>query len=158
MWDSPDRHVIVAQAVICLLLVAAAAFGRFPGPVPALLLAGAVGAVNASFDLMRTFGSAVLAGVAATSVALAGIPFVTCSSGRFGAVFDCTGDAPTWHLTGTVVAAGLSAASLTLARTAVRQREQERLADIEGRLAAIQRELDGRGSAQPAHRPPLIPE
>src|SRR5437764_1723375 len=94
----PDRQMIVAQAVICVLMLGAALAGRFPNPVPALFVAGALGSANAAFELMRTFGSALLGGVAAASIALAGIPFVTCSSNRFNTVFDCTGNSPTWHM------------------------------------------------------------
>jgi hypothetical protein len=141
MLARPDRVIVIAQAVICALMLGAAAFARFPSPVPVLYLAGALGAGNAAFDLMRTFGSALLGGVAASSIALAGIPFVTCSSARFSTVLDCTGNSPTWHLTGTVIAAGLSGASLVLARTAARGRDADRLAGIERRLADVQRDL-----------------
>jgi hypothetical protein len=154
MLARPDRVIASAQAVICALLVVAAVFGRFPSPVPVLFIAGALGAANAAFDLMRTFGSALLAGVAVASVALAGIPYMTCSSPRFSTVFACTGNSPTWHLTGTVIAAGLSGASLVLARTAARTREYDRLANIERRLADLQRELARRPqSTQPAEEP-----
>jgi hypothetical protein len=115
--------------------------------VPVLFLAGALGASNAAFDLMRTFGSALLGGVAAASVALAGIPFVTCSSPHYATVFDCTGNSPTWHLTGTVIVAGLSGASLVLARTAARAQEYDRLTVIERRLADLQRDMAGRRPA-----------
>ena len=54
-----------------------------------------------------------------SSIALSSVPFVTCSSERFTEVFTCSGDAPTWHLTGTVLVAGLSGASLVLARITV---------------------------------------
>lgn len=141
MLARPDRVIVVTQTVICGLLLAGAAFGRFPGPVPLLYLAGALGAGNAAFELMRTFGSALLGGVAASSIALAGIPFVTCSSARFSTVFDCTGNSPTWHLTGTVIVAGLAGASLVLARVAARGGENDRLTLIERRLADVQREL-----------------
>lgn len=141
MLARPDRAIVITQAVICVLMLAAAAFGRFPGPVPVLFLAGALGAGNAAFELMRTFGSALLGGVAASSIALAGIPFVTCGSPRFATVFDCSGNSPTWHLTGTVIAAGLSGASLVLARVAARSGEYDRLTGIERRLADVQREL-----------------
>ncbi len=140
MLARPDRVILIAQVVICAMMLAAAAFGRFPNPVPVLFLAGALGAGNAAFDLMRTFGSALLGGVAAASVALAGIPFVTCSSPRYATVFDCTGDSPTWHLAGTVIVAGLAGASLVLARTAARAQEYDRLTSIERRLADLQRE------------------
>jgi hypothetical protein len=141
MLARPDRVIVIAQAVICALMLGAAAFGGFPSPVPVLYIAGALGAANAAFDLMRTFGSALLGGVAASSIALAGIPFVTCSSARFSTVLDCTGNSPTWHLTGTVIAAGLSGASLVLARTAARNQETDRLTGIERRLADLQRDL-----------------
>lgn len=148
MLARPDRVIAVTQAVICVLMLGAAAFGRFPSPVPVLFLAGALGAGNAAFDLMRTFGSALLGGVAASSIALAGLPYVTCSSTRFSTVFDCTGTSPTWHMTGTVIAAGLAGASLVLARVATRNVESDRLATIERRLADVQREL-ARRSRQP---------
>jgi hypothetical protein len=144
MLDRPDRGILGTQAVICVLMLAAAAFGGFPNPVPVLFLAGALGTANAAFDLMRTFGSALLGGVIAASIALAGVPFVTCSSTRFGTVFACTGNAPTWHLTGTIVVSALSGASLVLARTSIRTRDEERLAAIERRLADLHRELAGR--------------
>ncbi|WP_033437847.1 hypothetical protein [Saccharothrix sp. NRRL B-16314] len=120
-------------AIVCALMVGCAAFGPFPHPVPLLFAVAAVGAANAAFPLMRTFGSALLGGVAATSVGLASVPFVTCSSETFTEVFTCTGDAPTWHMTGAVLAAGLSGAALVLARvlgTAVLER---RLAAVEHR-------------------------
>jgi hypothetical protein len=147
MLARPDRVIVIAQLVICVSMLAAAAFGHFPDPVPVLFLAGALGAANAAFDLMRTFGSALLGGVAAASVALAGIPFVTCSSPRYNTVFDCTGNSPTWHLTGTVIVAGLSGASLVLARTAARALEYDRLTSIERRLADLQRDMTGRRPA-----------
>ncbi|HVV24445.1 MAG TPA: hypothetical protein VHF06_33740 [Pseudonocardiaceae bacterium] len=149
MLARPDRVILIAQAVICAMMLGAAVFGGFPNPVPVLFLAGALGAGNAAFDLMRTFGSALLGGVAAACVALAGIPFVTCSSPRYSTVFDCTGNSPTWHLTGTVIAAGLSGASLVLARTAARAQEYDRLTNIERRLAELQRDLG------PAARRPM---
>ena len=142
MLARPDRVIVIAQGVICVLMVAAAAFGGFPSPVPVLFIAGALGVANAAFELMRTFGSALLAGVAVAGVALAGIPYMTCSTTRFNHVFDCTGNSPTWHLTGAVVAAGLSGASLVLARTAARAREYDRLTSIERRLAELQEDLD----------------
>jgi hypothetical protein len=147
MLARPDRVIVSAQAVICVLMLGAAAFGGFPSPIPVLYIGGALGAANAAFDLMRTFGSALLGGVAASSIALAGIPFVTCSSPRFNTVLDCTGNSPTWHLTGAVIAAGLSGASLVLARTAAHSQEADRLAGIERRLAELQRELTGRRPA-----------
>jgi hypothetical protein len=149
MLARPDRVIAVTQVVICVLMLGAAAFGRFPSPVPVLFLAGALGAGNAAFELMRTFGSALLGGVAAGSIALAGLPYVTCASARFSTVFDCTGNSPTWHMTGTVIAAGLSGASLVLARVAARSIETDRLAHIERRLADVQREL-ARRSRQPS--------
>lgn len=142
MLGRQDRVVIVAQGVICVLMLGAAAFAGFPNPVPVLFLAGALGAGNAAFDLMRTFGSALLGGVAAAGIALAGIPYVTCSSPRFATVFACTGNSPTWHLTGAVIAAGLAGASLVLARSAARARDDDRLAGIEQRLDELQRLLD----------------
>jgi hypothetical protein len=144
MLARPDRVNLIAQAVICALLLGGAAFAGFPSPIPVLYLAGALGAGNAAFDLMRTFGSALLGGVAASSIALAGIPYVTCSSTRYRTVFDCTGNSPTWHLTGAVIVAGLSGASLVLARTAARSQEYDRLTGIERRLADLQRDLVGR--------------
>jgi hypothetical protein len=155
MLARPDRVIVIAQVVICVLMLGAAAFGGFPGPVPVLYLAGALGAGNAAFDLMRTFGSALLGGVAASSIALAGIPYITCSSQRFDTVFDCTGNSPTWHLTGSVIAAGLAGASLVLARVAARSREFDRLTSIERRLADIQREIGGR---RPQRQPPPLDE
>ncbi|MEU4448954.1 hypothetical protein AB0K14_38825 [Actinosynnema sp. NPDC050801] len=112
-------------AIVCALMVGCAAFGPFPHPVPLLFAIAAVGAANAAFPLMRTFGSALLGGVAAASIGLASVPFVTCSSDKFTEVFTCTGDAPTWHMTGAVLVAGLSGAGLVLARvlgTAVLER------------------------------------
>ncbi|MEJ2859083.1 MULTISPECIES: hypothetical protein [unclassified Saccharothrix] len=119
-------------AVVTALMVGCAALGPFPHPVPLLFAIAAVGAANAVFPLMRTFGSALLGGVAAASVGLAAVPFVTCSSAKFGDVFTCTGDAPTWHLTGSVLVAGLSGAALVLARVLG-------TVDLERRLAAIER-------------------
>jgi hypothetical protein len=144
MVARPDRVIVIAQAVICALLLGAAAFGGFPSPVPVLFVAGALGAANAAFDLMRTFGSALLGGVAAGSIALAGIPYVTCSSPRFSTVFDCTGNSPTWHLAGTVITAALSGASLVLARVAAHSHDNDRLMTIERRLMDVQRELAAR--------------
>jgi hypothetical protein len=151
MVARPDRVIVIAQGVICVLMLGAAAFGGFPSPVLVLFVAGALGAANAAFDLMRTFGSALLGGVAAGSVALAGIPFVTCSSPRFATVFDCTGNSPTWHMTGAVVAAALSGASLVLARVAAHSSDNDRLISIERRLMDVQRELAARRA--PAPRP-----
>jgi hypothetical protein len=113
-------------AIVCALMLGCAAFGPFPHPVPLLFAIAAVGAANAAFPLMRTFGSALLGGVAAASIGLASVPFVTCSSDKFTEVFTCTGDAPTWHMTGAVLVAGLSGAALVLARvlgTAVLERK-----------------------------------
>jgi len=156
MLARPDRVIASAQAVICALMVVAAVLGRFPSPVPVLFIAGALGVANAAFELMRTFGSALLAGVAVASVALAGIPYMTCSSPRFSTVFACTGNSPTWHLTGAVIAAGLSGASLVLARTAARSQEYDRLTSIERRLADLQRELARRTpNARSEPREPL---
>ncbi|MCR3748629.1 hypothetical protein [Lentzea californiensis] len=109
----------IGQAVLGVLMVGCALTGLFPRPVPLLFAIAAVGTVNAAFPLMRTFGSALLGGVAAASIALSSVPFVTCSAERFTEVFTCSGDAPTWHLTGTVLVAGLSGASLVLARITV---------------------------------------
>ncbi|MFE2751520.1 hypothetical protein ACFXGA_05900 [Actinosynnema sp. NPDC059335] len=103
-------------AIVCALMVGCAAFGPFPHPVPLLFAIAAIGAANAAFPLMRTFGSALLGGVAAASTGLASVPFVTCSSDKFTDVFTCTGDAPTWHMTGAVLVAGLAGAGLVLAR------------------------------------------
>lgn len=139
MLVRPDRQVMIAQAIICVLMLCGAAFGNFPSPVPILLTVGAVGVANAAFDLMRTFGSAVLGGVALASVALAPVPFVTCSVGRYTNVFDCTGNAPTWNLTGTVITAGLTGASLVLARSVARSHDIDRLLRMERRLVELQR-------------------
>jgi hypothetical protein len=117
-------------------MLGCAAAGPFPSPIPLLFLIAAVGTANASFDLMRTFGSALLGGVAVASVGLAAVPFATCSNDRFTDVFTCTGDAPTWHMTGAVLVAGLSGASLVLARIAG-------TTSIDQRLARIQHDLDG---------------
>ncbi|MEU5696062.1 hypothetical protein [Actinosynnema sp. NPDC020468] len=108
----------VGLAVVGALMLACAVVGPFPHPVPLLFAVAAVGAANAAFPLMRTFGSALLGGVAAASIGLASVPYVTCSSAKFQDVFSCTGDAPTWHLTGAVLVAGLSGAGLVLARVA----------------------------------------
>jgi hypothetical protein len=139
MLVRPDRQVLIAQAIICVLMLVGAAFGNFPSPVPILLTVGAIGVANAAFDLMRTFGSAVLGGVALASVALAPVPFVTCSVGKYANVFDCTGDAPTWNLTGTVITAGLAGASLVLARSVARGHDIDRLLRMERRLVELQR-------------------
>ncbi|HEV3356972.1 MAG TPA: hypothetical protein VG247_09270 [Pseudonocardiaceae bacterium] len=141
MLVRPDRQVLIAQAIICVLMLCGAAFGNFPSPVPVLLTVGAIGVANAAFDLMRTFGSAVLGGVALASVALAPVPFVTCSVGKYTNVFDCTGDAPTWNLTGTVITAGLAGASLVLARSVARSHEIDRLLRMERRIVELQRHL-----------------
>jgi hypothetical protein len=151
--ERPDRIIFSAQVLICVLMLGASAFARFPNPVPVLFLAGALGAANAAFDLMRTFGSALLGGVIAAAVALAGIPYVTCASPRFATVFACTGDSPTWHLTGTVIAAGLAGASLVLARSAAHATSDDRLARMEDRLAEIQDELAAHPPVTPAQPP-----
>jgi hypothetical protein len=132
-----SRETTIGQVVVGVLMLGCAFAGPFPSPVPLLFVIAAVGTANAAFDLMRTFGSALLGGVAAASVGLSAVPFVTCSTERFTDVFACTGDSPTWHLTGTVLVAGLSGASLVLARIAG-------TASIDERLARIQRELDHR--------------
>lgn len=103
-------------AIVCALMVACAAFGPFPHPVPLLFGVAAAGAANAAFPLMRTFGSALLGGVAAAGIGLAPVAFVTCSTEKFTDVFTCADDAPTWHMTGSVLVAGLSGAALVLAR------------------------------------------
>ncbi|HEY4021376.1 MAG TPA: hypothetical protein VGM75_21995 [Pseudonocardiaceae bacterium] len=150
MLVRPDRQVLIAQAIICVLMLCAAAFGNFPSPVPVLLTVGAIGVANAAFDLMRTFGSAVLGGVALASVALAPVPFVTCSVGKYSTVFDCTGDAPTLNLTGTVITAGLAGASLVLARSVARGRDIDRLLRMERRIVELQRHL---GMVEPDEPP-----
>ncbi|GAA3462062.1 hypothetical protein ACFFSW_14440 [Saccharothrix longispora] len=119
-------------AVVCALMLGCALFGSFPSPVPLLFAIAAVGAANAAFPLMRTFGSALLGGVSAASIGLAPVPFVTCSSEKFTEVFTCTGDSPTWHMTGAVLVAGLSGAGLVLARVLG-------TAALERRLAAPRR-------------------
>ncbi len=119
-------------AVLAALMLGCAAFGPFPHPVPLLFAIAAVGAANAAFPLMRTFGSALLGGVAAAAIGVSAVPFVTCSTERFTDVFTCTGDAPTWHLTGAVLVAGLSGAALVLARVLG-------TASLERRLAVIER-------------------
>ncbi|MBB5955846.1 uncharacterized membrane protein YdcZ (DUF606 family) [Saccharothrix tamanrassetensis] len=124
-------------AVVAALMLGCAAFGPFPHPVPLLFVIAAAGAANAAFPLMRTFGSALLGGVAAAGVGVAAVPFVTCSSERFTEVFTCTADAPTWHLTGSVLVAGLSGAALVLARVLG-------TASLERRLAAIERAVEER--------------
>lgn len=108
-------------------MLGCALFGPFPHPVPLLFAIAAVGAANAAFPLMRTFGSALLGGVAAASVGLSSVPYVTCSTEKFTDVFTCAGDAPTWHMTGTVLVAGLSGASLVLSRAS-------RSADLDRKL------------------------
>ncbi|MFT7838145.1 hypothetical protein Q5530_18575 [Saccharothrix sp. BKS2] len=117
-------------AIVCALMVGCAAFGPFPHPVPLLFAISAAAAANAAFPLMRTFGAALLGGVAATGIALAPIAYVTCSTGKFTDVFACAGDAPTWHMTGSVLVAGLSGAGLVLARVLG-------TAALERRLAAV---------------------
>jgi hypothetical protein len=116
-------------------MLGCAVVGPFPSPIPLLFGIAAVGTANAAFDLMRTFGSALLGGVAVASIGLAAVPFSTCSTERFTDVFSCTGDAPTWHMTGAVLVAGLSGASLVLARIAG-------TGSVDRRLARIQRDLD----------------
>lgn len=157
MLVRPDRQVLIAQAIICVLMLVGAAFGNFPSPVPILLTVGAIGVVNAAFDLMRTFGSAVLGGVALASVALAPVPFVTCSAGKYTDVFDCTGDAPTWNLTGTVITAGLAGASLVLARSVARSHDIDRLLRVERRIVELQRHL-GMADEPPAAEEPVAAE
>ncbi|GAA3864489.1 hypothetical protein GCM10022243_33560 [Saccharothrix violaceirubra] len=105
-------------AIVGAIMLGCAAFGPFPHPVPLLFVIAAAGAANAAFPLMRTFGAMLLGGVATASIGLAAVPFATCSAERFQDVFPCTGDAPTWHLTGTVLVAGLAGAALVLARVA----------------------------------------
>ncbi|WP_433263504.1 hypothetical protein ACQPZF_32390 [Actinosynnema sp. CS-041913] len=124
-------------AVVASLMLGCAVFGPFPHPVPLLFAIAAMGAANAAFPLMRTFGSALLGGVAAAGIGLAAVPFVTCSSERFTEVFTCTGDAPTWHMTGAVLVAGLSGAALVLARVLG-------AASLERRLAVIERAVKER--------------
>lgn len=126
---------MITQLLGCVLMLGLAGLAGFPGVAPLLFVAGAVGAANTVFEPMRTFGCVLLAGVAATSMTLASVPFVTCSSARFTQVFPCVGNAPVWQLTGATIAAGLSAASLVLARTAARVSTDNRLARIEARLA-----------------------
>lgn len=155
MLVRPDRQVLIAQAIICVLMLCGAAFGNFPSPVPVLLTVGAIGVANAAFDLMRTFGSAVLGGVALAGVALAPVPFVTCSVGKYTNVFDCTGNAPTWNLTGTVITAGLAGASLVLARSVARSHEIDRLLRMERRIVELQRHL---GMVEPANENEPAPE
>ncbi|MEU4803193.1 hypothetical protein [Actinosynnema sp. NPDC023587] len=124
-------------AVVAALMLGCTVFGPFPHPVPLLFVIAAAGAVNAAFPLMRTFGSALLGGVAVAGVGLAAVPFVTCSTERFTEVFTCTGDAPTWHLTGAVLVSALAGAGLVLARVLG-------TAGLERRLAAIERAVTGR--------------
>ena len=118
-----NRPIAVGQVVLAGLMVAAAAAGPFPPPVPLLFVSAAVGTANAAFPLMRTFGSALLGGTAAVAIALAAVPFTSCASPRPSPMFVCAGDAPSWHLAGAVIAAGLCGASLVLARVAA-QAEQ----------------------------------
>jgi hypothetical protein len=131
-----SRDTTVGQVIVGALMLGCAALGPFPSPIPLLFAVAVVGTANAAFDVMRTFGSALLGGTAAASIGLAAVPFATCSTERFTAVFTCTGDAPTWHMTGAVLVAGLSGASLVLARIAG-------TTSIDRRLARIQRDLDG---------------
>jgi hypothetical protein len=139
-----SRETTAGLVVVAVLLLVGAVLGRFPQPVPLLFWIGVAGAVNAAFPLMRTFGSALLGGVAVAGVALSPLPFVTCSSDRFTAVFSCAAGAPTWHLTGAVLVAGLSGAGLVLARAAARADEVELLTRVERRLAAVEQALDSR--------------
>ncbi|QFZ22484.1 hypothetical protein [Saccharothrix syringae] len=123
--------------VVCALMVSCAAFGPFPQPVPLMFAIAAAGAVNAAFPLMRTFGSALLGGVAAAGIGLAPVAYVTCSTERFTDVFACTDDAPTWHMTGSVLVAGLAGAGLVLARVLG-------TAALERQLAALRHEVERR--------------
>jgi hypothetical protein len=131
---SPINQVTVAQAVVGVLQLGCAVFGSFPGPVAMLFLVGAFGTANAAFELMRPFGGALLGGVALASVSLAAVPFVTCSSAKFSAVFSCTGDDPEYHLAGSVASAALCGAALVLARTAAQSAIEDRLALISDQL------------------------
>ena len=133
-----NRTIIAGQAVIAGLMALCAALGLFPSPVPLLFAVGAVGTANAAFPLMRTFGSALLGGVAAASIALAAVPFTTCASPHPSPVFSCSGDAPSWHLTGAVIAAGLCGASVVLSRVAA---QAENAAAVAAELAALREEI-----------------
>ncbi|HEX6343878.1 hypothetical protein [Umezawaea sp.] len=135
MVPRTSTETTVGQLVVGAIMLGCAAAGPFPSPVPLLFVIAAVGTANAAFDLMRTFGSALLGGVAVASVGLAAVPFATCSNDRFTDVFTCAGDAPTWHMTGSVLVAGLSGASLVLARIAG-------TASVDQRLARIQEDLN----------------
>jgi hypothetical protein len=136
-----DRPIAAGQAVIGVLMLGCATFGSFPSPVPLLFVIGAVGTANAVFALMRTFGSALLGGVAAASIALAAVPFSTCASAHPSPVFSCTGEDPSLHLAGTVVAAGLCGASLVLARVAAQSDTSDSLARLSEQLTALRQEL-----------------
>ena len=118
-----SRPIVAGQVVIAGLMVACAAAGPFPAPVPLLFVVAAAGTANAAFPLMRTFGSALLGGTAAVAIALAAVPFTSCASPRPSPMFACAGDAPSWHLAGAVIAAGLCGAGLVLSRVAA-QAEQ----------------------------------
>jgi hypothetical protein len=133
-----NRSIAVGQVVIAGLMVAAAAAGPFPSPVPLLFVVAAVGTGNAAFPLMRTFGSALLGGTAAAAIALAAVPFTTCAAPKPSPVFACTGDAPSWHLTGAVIAAGLCGASLVLARVAA---QAEQAATLTAALDDLREEI-----------------
>lgn len=123
MSATVNRSIAAGQVVIAGLMIACAAIGPFPSPVPLLFVVAAAGTANAAFPLMRTFGSALLGGTAAVAIALAAVPFTSCASPHPSPMFVCTGDAPSWHLAGAVIAAGLCGASLVLARVAA-QAEQ----------------------------------
>ncbi|MFD9734670.1 hypothetical protein [Umezawaea sp. NPDC059074] len=139
MVSRTSTETTVGQVVVGALMLGCAAAGPFPSPIPLLFVIGAVGTANAAFDLMRTFGSALLGGVAASSIGLAAVPFAACSDDRFAEVFTCTGDAPTWHMTGAVLVAGLSGASLVLARIAGAGSVERRLDRIQQDLNALRR-------------------
>ncbi|WP_025360182.1 hypothetical protein [Kutzneria albida] len=138
---TPNRPIAAGQAVVGVLMIGCAAFGGFPSPVPLLFLAGAAGTANAAFPLMRTFGSALLGGVAAASIALAAVPFSTCASPHPSPVFSCTGQDPSWHLAGSVVAAGLCGASLVLARVAAQADTTEALARLGAQVTELSTRL-----------------
>lgn len=140
-----NRPIAVGQAVIGVLMLGCAAFGSFPSPVPLLFVIGAVGTANAVFPLMRTFGSALLGGVAAASIALATVPFSTCASAHPSPVFSCTGEDPSLHLAGTVIAAGLCGASLVLARVAAQSDTSDSIARLSEQLTALRQELHAVG-------------
>ncbi|MBV9847275.1 MAG: hypothetical protein JOZ47_19730 [Kutzneria sp.] len=141
-----NRPVALGQAVTGLLMVGCAVSGVFPSPIPLLFVMGAVGTANAMISLMRTFGSALLGGVAAASVALAAVPFTTCSSARPAPAFSCSGDNPSLHLTGAVIAAALCGASLVLARAAANTDIAESIARVARQLAEVRAELRALGA------------